>query len=190
MRSLIMLITGAFIAWNYPQPEIAKNIQSWAMKAVWSIVQNGRMPPQKEKTSNEIIEPDDYFDRPVWTVNTKNRQKLSDGLIKSALSINESPKKKSRANYSYAELNFVQPNSVFSSVRHAPLFAQISFIMALCFATFYFIPVGFDCLFPLNSQRVRHRDFERWRRTRWRGAWLSLIGWSSFGLLIGIILSA
>lgn len=110
------------------------------------------------------------------------------GICGAAIEV-KTPKEGEKSTYSYSNLNPIQPNGFFGGIGHASLFAQIGFIMALSFATFHFIPVGFDRLFPLNSDRVRNRNVQGWRRSRWRGAWLSLIGWGSLGLLIGIILS-
>ena len=67
---------------------------------------------------------------------------------------------------------------------HAPLFAQIGLVMALCFTAFQAIPVGFDFLFPLHTNGGSDGD-RKW----WLGTLLSLLGWGSLGLLLAVILS-
>ena len=91
---------------------------------------------------------------------------------------------KGKADSGNRYLNRVQKNSLFGSIRHAPLFAQIGLVMTLCFVAFQVIPIGFDLLFPLDADRGSDRDGKRWL-----GAFLSLLGWGSLGLLLAVILS-
>lgn len=81
----------------------------------------------------------------------------------------------------------IQPDGFLGGLSHLPLFAQIGFIVALGVATFQLIPIGFDRLFPLQPYSAFNPDR---KRRRWgSGLLLSLIGWGSLGLLLGLILS-
>lgn len=97
--------------------------------------------------------------------------------------------RKTRAGECYSHtrdgnLNFIQEDCIFCRFRHAPLFAQIGLVMALCFTAFQAIPVGFDFLFPLHTNGGSDGD-RKW----WLGTLLSLLGWGSLGLLLAVILS-
>lgn len=83
-----------------------------------------------------------------------------------------------------AQLPLIQEDCIFCRFRHAPLFAQIGLVMALCFTAFQAIPVGFDFLFPLHTNGGSDGD-RKW----WLGTLLSLLGWGSLGLLLAVILS-
>lgn len=90
----------------------------------------------------------------------------------------ERPKERDRASYSEPRLNFIQPNSLIGRFRHANLFAQIGFVVALGLATFGLIPVGFEWMTGCRGRR------------RLIGALFSVMGWSSLGVLFCLIFLA
>ncbi|WP_428670532.1 hypothetical protein [Reyranella sp.] len=96
----------------------------------------------------------------------------------------EIPDQRDKANEANNHLRGIKINGPLRSLGHAPLFAQIGLIVALCLAAFQLIPVGFDLLFPFHPHSAGNGN-----RKRWLGAGLSLWGWGSAALLIAIILS-
>jgi hypothetical protein len=89
----------------------------------------------------------------------------------------------SAGTYSEPDLNPIKRDGLFGSLGHAPLFAQVGFIVVLGFIAFQFIPIGFDFLFPLNADRARYRDWKRWR---WVGLGLVLLGLLSISLVFAL----
>jgi len=79
-------------------------------------------------------------------------------------------------------LYVVERDGLLRSFRHAPLLAQIGFVVITGFLAIWFCPIGFDRLFPLKAERANHGF-----RKRLVGFWLSLIGWGSCGLLLLIV---
>lgn len=92
-------------------------------------------------------------------------------------SVVQGPEQQARAEDTKNDLNHVEQNNIFSGFRHAPLFAQIGFIVACCFAAWVLVPIGFDWA------------TERRGRFRWAGFGFLAIGCIGYGLLCAVVLS-
>lgn len=103
------------------------------------------------------------------------------GGVSGAAGVDKVPNQKNRTYERYRELPSGPGNSLFSRLRHAPLFAEIGFIMTLCATAFWAIPVGFDHLFPLKVERPNDSY-----KKRCLGGLLSLLGWGAAGVLLSL----
>lgn len=79
-------------------------------------------------------------------------------------------------------LNLVPAQRVFGSFRHAPLLAQIGFIMLLRFGTIWPPPVGSTRFLTLGAVRGSGRQ----QRQQWSIVLPNLFGWGDYLLLCSV----
>lgn len=99
----------------------------------------------------------------------------------------ERVKKSEKAGGANDDLGPIQLDGTFGRLGHAPLLAQVGFLVTLSFIAFQLVPIGLGFLFPLDADRPCNGD---WKRRRLIGLGLTLLGLCILGFVFALILGA